>query len=141
MPGKENIMKLHQHFKQLKSYKEKLHFYDVNFGCVKTEYPPFHPDLLLFFNQKDFDALCGLFEKERRKAIILEQRLAVGNETYLFNVTPSNSNTLVLNDYILYKFINEDCAFKNHIEELRSQQFHDRKELLVKWAKAKNRIE
>lgn len=35
-----------------------------------------------------------------------ENIIGLHQEMYIFNVTPVNSNTVIHNDYILYRFIN-----------------------------------
>ena len=121
MPGEEQTIRLYQDFKRLKTYREKLEFYDAHFGCIPVGYPFFDIDLNVLYDQKQYEYFCGLFERERRKAIVLERLFDVLGQEYIFNVTPVNSNTLILNDFILYRFMDRDIAF--------TQAVHDIKEL------------
>jgi hypothetical protein len=138
MHGEENIIRLHVEFKQLRTYKEKVEFFDQHFGCLSHSYPEFDPELKFLFEQKEFDAITELFEKERRKAIILDKRYEIDGKLYIFNVTPVNSNTAILNDYILYRFINNDKLFE---AETKSLQEKEQQQIWNAWLSALNKID
>lgn len=141
MHGEENIIRLHQEFKQLRTYKEKVEFFDQHFGCLTHAYPEFDPELKFLFQQEEFDAITDLFEKERRKAIILNKRYEIDGKMYLFNATPVNSNTVILNDYILYRFINNDKQFKSQLHEAELKSATNQPQIWEAWVNALNKIE
>ena len=141
MHGEENIIRLHLEFKQLKTYKEKVEFFDQHFGCLSHAYPEFDPELKFLFEQKEFDAVTEIFEKERRKAIILDKRYEIDGKVYIFNATPVNSNTVVLNDYILYKFINNDKQFESELKNLEEKAESNQAQVWERWLNALNRID
>ena len=93
------------------------------------------------FEQKEFDAITELFEKEIRKAIILDRRYETEGKLYIFNVTPVNSNTVVLNDYILYKFINNDKQFESEVKALEEKAETNQAQIWEAWLNALNRID
>ncbi|HWJ27238.1 MAG TPA: hypothetical protein VNS32_11890 [Flavisolibacter sp.] len=141
MHGEENIIRLHLEFKQLRTYKEKVEFFDQQFGCLSNTYPEFDPELKFLFEQKEFDAFTEIFEKERRKAIILDRRYEIDGKTYIFNATPVNSNTVILNDYILYHFINNDKKFESHVNAIRNKAEINEQQIWEAWLNALNRID
>ena len=141
MQGEENIIGLHQEFKKLKKYREKVEFFDQHFGCLSHTYPGFDPELKFIFEQKEFSAVSELFEKERRKAIILERRYEIDGKVYIFNVTPINSNTVIHNDYILYRFITEDLQFLSELNNIREKAESSPEQVWEAWLNALNRID
>ena len=141
MHGEVNIIRLHSEFKQLKTYKEKVEFFDRHFGCFLHRYPDFDPELKFLFQQKGFDIICELFEKERRKAIILERRYEIQGDLYIFNATPVNSNTAILNDYILYSFIDNDKQFASELKKIESNAETRQQEICESLLNALNKID
>lgn len=141
MQGEENIIGLHLEFKQLKTYKEKVEFFDMHFDCICQQYPEFDPQLKFLFEQKEFNTITELFEKERRKAIILDKRYEIDGRLYIFNATPVNSNTVVLNDYILYRFINDDKQFLNELASIRQNAESNQELIWEGWLSAISRID
>jgi hypothetical protein len=107
-----------------------------NYSC-----PEFDPELKLLFEQKEFDTITGLFEKERRKAIILDRRYAIDGKVYIFNVTPVNSNTVILNDYILYRFINDDKQILSEINKIQEKATIYQEQIWEGWLNALNKID
>lgn len=141
MHDEENIVNLHLEFKQLRTYKERLEIFDRHFGCFAHPYPEFDPELKFLFEQREFAAITELFEKERRKAIILDRRYEIDGKLYIFSATAINSNTGTLNDYILYSFINNDKHFRSIVADLEKRSETNEQQIRNDWLAALNRID
>ncbi|MBZ5857667.1 hypothetical protein [Flavihumibacter profundi] len=115
----EQVKHLHSEFQNIRTYNEKIIFFDTWFGLLADPYPGFNPKLDIFFRQEATNELIALFEKERRHSLVLEKIFDFEYCRYNFNITPINSYAEVLNDYIISKFVDSDNSFKTEIEELR----------------------
>jgi hypothetical protein len=117
----ENQIKLlHQEFKLLKRYIDKLFFFDLHFGIIPFPFPSFDPALLFFFEDNKTEALTEIFKKERNNPMLTEKLFPFKAE-YRFNIKPANSNCSVYSTYILSKFLSLSPAFDEFIQKRGSQ--------------------
>ncbi|MDP4128845.1 MAG: hypothetical protein Q8939_01685 [Bacteroidota bacterium] len=102
--SEKQIKLLHQEFKTLKRYIDKLSFYDRHFGIIPFTFPSFDPALSLFFEEDKTEILTGIFKKERNNPVLTEKLFSFKND-YRFNIKPANSNSSIYSTYILSKFL------------------------------------
>lgn len=122
---REEIILLHQEFIKIRTYTDKLAFYDKHFGIVPFSFPPFQTDLYTFFSDKNVDLLMKILEVERKTPHNWTQEFSFGDETYSFCVRPWNQNHLILKRFIIDKWINQESRVDLLVKK-RLKYVHDK---------------
>jgi len=141
--SEKQIKLLHQEFKMIKRYIDKLSFYDRHFGIIPFAFPAFDPALRIFFEEAKTEVLIDIFKKERNNPALTEKLFSFGND-YRFNIKPANSNNSIYSTYILSKFLSLAPGFDAFIhkpEEQPGRKTHPADELLQEANSIINAIE
>jgi len=99
------IIALYDEFRRIKKYIDKVHFFDQHFNIVPFGFPQFHTDLYKFFSAANVYKLKEFLRIEQGKTSLLERLFYFEKSAYTFSIKPINSNAIVLNNYILTKFL------------------------------------
>lgn len=121
----EEIREYHLRFSAIGKYRDRVALYDHVFGLFPYQFPPFDPELEMLFKLERTSVIDELLEKERRNTFVPEQKFVYGEDNFVFNVSPSNSNAVIFNDFIVSKFINSDTNFNHIITGLRRNDKFD----------------
>lgn len=99
------IDQLYKEFRALKSYHDKLKFFDQHFTLLPFDFPTFDVQLHFLLQEDVVKLLTEILEKERRKSYSFIKRSYFADTDFVFDVHPHNSNMQVFNDYVISKFI------------------------------------
>ncbi|HEY4156263.1 MAG TPA: hypothetical protein VGM24_12570 [Puia sp.] len=117
----ENQIKiLYQEFTKLKSYIDKLLFFDLHFGIISFRFPDFDPSLSFFFEDGKTGFLPDILKKERNNPSLHERLFSFSGE-YRFSIKPTNSNSSIYSRYILSKFLSSAPDFDVLIKKRKIQ--------------------
>jgi hypothetical protein len=100
-----DIVNVYKEFKGLKSYTEKLKFFDQHFTLLPFSFPSFDVHLDFLLQEGGTASLNEILEKERRKRPSFIKTVFYDQMTFVFDAHPHNSNVHTFNDYIISKFI------------------------------------
>lgn len=98
------IKKYYLQFHALVKYEDKVRFFDEHFSIVPFQFPDFKTDLFAFFSDENLYRLHEILHYERTENTLL-RNFPIGNELFSFSIRPFHNNGLVLNKYILSKFM------------------------------------
>jgi hypothetical protein len=124
---REQIIQLHQEFSKIRTYTDKLAFYDKHFNIIPFSFPPFQTDLYAFFSDKNVDLLMKILEIERKTPHNWTREFPFDNETYSFCVKPWNQNHIILKRFIIDKWINEGSRVDLLVKK-RLKYVHDKEQ-------------
>jgi hypothetical protein len=113
--SENEVRLLHEEFRGLKKYPDRLCMFDRLFGIIPFSFPDFDPNLSFFFQKEKLDELISIFKKERNNPGLTERKFIFG-KSFIFNIKPANSNSSVFSNYILKSFLSRQPAFDQWIE-------------------------
>jgi len=105
--SEDYIRQLFLEFQSLKKYTDKIAFYDKQFNIIPFSFPPFQTDILAFFGERNIQELALILQQEGKSAATLKKEFCFRERNYEFNIKPANSNNVLLNNYIIAKFIGQ----------------------------------
>jgi hypothetical protein len=117
--SEQEIKSLFSDFQSIKKYAQKVHFFDLHFNVVPFDFPEFEVDVHKIFSPAGVEKLAGVLKLEQRKAALLDRIFHFQDDSYTFSIRPSNSNALVLNNYILSKFMNRSSILNTIARQKR----------------------
>lgn len=123
----KNVDSLFKDFKSLRSYKEKLKFFDNHFDLLFFNFPSFDAQLSFLFDADKLNLLFDIFEKERKKNVSLIKKISYNDSEYVFNVYPNNLSGQHLNEYIITKFVYKDANYNELVLRIDSIARSDKK--------------
>ena len=118
--SENQVRQLHNEFKSLKKYTDKLAFFENRFGIIPFDFPDFDPDLNFFFRNEKTYELEIIFKKERNNPGLTEKKF-IYQEELTFNIKPANSNSSVYSHFILSRFLARCPAFEEWINQRGGQ--------------------
>lgn len=98
------IKKYYLQFHALVKYEDKVRFFDEHFSIVPFQFPDFKTDLYAFFSDENLYRLHEILHYERTENTLI-RNFPIGNELFSFSIRPFHNNGLVLNKYIISKFL------------------------------------
>jgi len=110
------IRSLHEEYKTLRRYMEKLLFFDLHFEIIPFSFPAFDPELKFFFEKEKTASLTAIYKKERNNPSLTEKKFSF-DIVYRFSIKPVNSNTSVYSTYILSKFLSGAPDYRELINQ------------------------
>lgn len=101
------VSNLHQEFKALTSYQEKVQFFDMHWGVVPFTPPLFDPELTWFFTSNTSFDLFSLFVREQdRRQNPYVKTFGSPQCRLTFSINPLSKNQrITLNQFIITKFL------------------------------------
>ncbi|HEY0273678.1 MAG TPA: hypothetical protein VGC22_10875 [Chitinophaga sp.] len=115
------IKKYYLQFHSLVKYEDKVKFFDENFSIVPFQFPAFKVDLYAFFSDEHFYRLHEILHYERTENTLI-RNFPIGNELYSFGIRPFHNNAIILNKYILSKFLGTREQLNQQVTEMIATQ-------------------
>lgn len=116
------IKKYYLQFHALVKYEDKVRFFDEHFSIVPFQFPGFKTDLFAFFSDDNLYRLHEILHYERSENTLL-RNFPIGNELFSFSIRPFHNNGLVLNKYIISKFLGgTECLHTTLLDAIAMQE-------------------
>jgi len=103
--SEQEIKALFCDFQSTRKYAEKIHFFDLHFNVVPFDLPEFDTDIYKFFSAASIFKLTEILRVEQKNLSLLGRVFHFNDTAYRFSISPTNSNHIILNDYIVSKFL------------------------------------
>lgn len=101
------LRKLHAEFHSLVKYEDRVAYYDQHFQVIALEFPPFQPDLRLFFSDDNLFRLHEILNYERNNKPFIKCFTTDG-ERFRFSITPLQHQVIIFNKYMSAKYMYDE---------------------------------
>lgn len=109
------IKKYYLQFNALTKYADKVNFFDEHFSIIPFSFPPFDVNLYSFFSDENFYRLNEILQYERKENPLI-RNFYIGEELYKFSIRPFHNNAIILNKYIISRFLGTTKDFSAQLQ-------------------------
>jgi hypothetical protein len=99
------IKSVFSEFQSLKSYTDKLRFYDDHFKLIPHRFPACHGDPHTLFSTQNVNFLLEILQEERKHPFHPVWKFVGDDQDYTFSIQPRYSNYSTFNEYVLTQFL------------------------------------
>jgi hypothetical protein len=100
-----HIKSIFTEFQSLKSYTDKVRFYDVHFELIPHRFPACYGDPYTLFSTQNVNFLLEILQEERKHPFHPVRKFVVSDQDYAFSIQPRYSNYSAFNEYVVTKFL------------------------------------